>query len=385
MRILHVIGTVDPAAGGPSEVVRVLVQFRPAGTEAEVLTLDDPRAEFLSRAGYTAHALGPVDSTYGYTPKLLPWLETNRERFDAVVVHGLWQYCTRAVHKAMRGRVPYMVFPHGMLDPYFKRRFPLKHLKKWIYWLGFEYWVLRDAERVLFTTAAEQELAKQSFWLHRWRGETVPFGTVLPEGDPVRQLEAFYAACPQARRRRLLLFLGRIHAKKGCDMLVDAFAEATGRDPYLDLVMAGPDQQNSRAGLEERVRAAGLESRVHWPGMLLGDAKWGAFRASEAFILPSHQENFGIAVAEALACGVPVLLSDKVNIAAEIAADGAGLMEPDTADGTARLVRRWREMSAEQRATMGRCALECFYRRYDMRKGAAAVVDLFNRIHAAER
>jgi len=67
MRILHVIGTVDPAAGGPSEVVRVLVQFRPAGTEAEVLTLDDPGAEFLSRAGYTVHALGPVDSTCGYT------------------------------------------------------------------------------------------------------------------------------------------------------------------------------------------------------------------------------------------------------------------------------------------------------------------------------
>ena len=373
---------MDPKYGGTAEAVRMLLQYAPAGVITELITLDGPEDPFLRGLRGKVHALGPVGPTYGYSRQLLPWLEANRERFDGVVVHGLWQYCTRAVHTAMRGRVPYMVFPHGMLDPYFKRRFPLKHLKKWIYWLGFEYWVLRDADRVLFTTAAEQELAKQSFWLHRWRGETVPFGTVLPEGDPARQLEAFYAACPQACGRRVLLFLGRIHAKKGCDMLLDAFAEAGGRDPDLDLVMAGPDQQNSQVGLQQQVGAAGLERRVHWPGMLLGDAKWGAFRASEAFILPSHQENFGIAVAEALACGVPVLLSDKVNIAADIAADGAGLMEPDTAEGTVRLIARWLDMPGQQREAMRARAVQCFGRRYDMHEGAKAVVELFERVHA---
>jgi glycosyltransferase involved in cell wall biosynthesis len=385
MRILHVIGTVDPAAGGPSEVVRVLVEFRPPGTEAEVVTLDDPHADFLKDARFPVHALGPVASTYGRTPKLLRWLQANRDRFDGVVVHGLWQYCTRAVHKAMRGRVPYMVFPHGMLDPYFKRQFPLKHSKKWIYWLAVEYWVLRDAARVLFTTAAEQELAKRSFWVHSWKGQTVPFGTVPPDGDPAQQLAAFYAACPQAPGKRLLLFLGRIHAKKGCDMLVDAFVRAAAQNPELELVMAGPDQQNSCAWLQQRAQAAGVEARVHWPGMLLGDAKWGAFRASEAFILPSHQENFGIAVAEALACGRPVLLSDKVNIAADIAADGAGLMEPDTPAGTVRLLERWMRMPAGERAAMGQRALECFDRRYDMRDGAKAVVELFEQLRPVSR
>lgn len=385
MRILHVIGTVDPAAGGPTEVVRVLVEFRPAGTEAEVVTLDDPRAEFLATAGLPVHALGPTGSKYGYAPKLLPWLEANRGRFDGVVVHGLWQYCTRAVHKTMRGRVPYMVFPHGMLDPYFKRAFPLKHLKKWAYWLAVEYWVLRDAERVLFTTKSEEALAKQSFWLHRWKPQVVPFGTVPPGGDPAQQREAFFATCPGARDRRFLLFLGRINPKKGCDMLVDAFVNAAAHCPELDLVMAGPDAQNWRGELEQRVRAAGLDRRVHWPGMLLGDVKWGAFHAAEAFILPSHQENFGIAVAEALACGRPALLSDRVNIAAEIAADGAGLMEPDTPEGTARLIGRWLEMSADQRVLMEERALECFGRRYDMREGARDLVELFEKLRMRSR
>jgi glycosyltransferase involved in cell wall biosynthesis len=113
--------------------------------------------------------------------------------------------------------------------------------------------------------------------------------------------------------------------------------------------------------------------------MLLGDAKWGAFHAAEAFALPSHQENFGIAVAEALACGKPVLLSDKVNIAAEIAADGAGLMEPDTAAGTERLLERWMEMPAAEREAMAARARDCFHQRYDMRENAKTVVRVFER------
>jgi glycosyltransferase involved in cell wall biosynthesis len=344
---------------------------------AEVVTLDDPQAEFVRGLPFPVHPLGPVRSTYGYIPKLVPWLKANRDRFDGVIVHGLWQYITYAVWKTMRGRVPYMVFPHGMLDPYFKRAFPLKHLKKWAYWLAAEYWVLRGAKRVLFTCERERDLAAQSFWLQRWRAAVVPFGTVASEGDPGVQREAFYAVCPKARGRRLFLFLGRIHPKKGCDLLVDAFVKLAAREPDLDLVIAGPDPVNWRVELDARAKPAGVQNRIHWPGMLQGDAKWGAFYASEAFVLPSHQENFGIAVAEALACGTPVLLSDKVNTAPEIAYDGAGLMEPDTTEGTLRLLQRWLALSPDEKAAMGARALDCFQRRYDMRENAKAVVQLF--------
>jgi glycosyltransferase involved in cell wall biosynthesis len=377
MRILHVITTLDPATGGPAEVVRVLVKYGPEDASQEVVTLDDPNAVFVREAGFPIHALGPRTSTYGRNDKLIRWLEANRSRFDGVVVHGMWQFGGYAAWKTMRGRVPYVVFTHGMLDPYFKRAFPLKHLKKWLYWLPVEYRVLRDADRVLFTCEPEAELAKESFWLHRWNPYVVPFGTIPPAGDVETQREAFFAACPEVRGRRFLLFLGRIDRKKGCDLLIEAFVKLGAHDPELDLVMAGPDPQNWRA---ELVRGAGnLAARIHWPGMLLGEAKWGAFRAAEAFVLPSHQENFGIAVAEALACGRPVLLSDKVNIAAEIAADGAGLMETDTAAGTERLLTRWIEMPAPEREAMGARASECFHRRYDMRENAKTVVRLFDK------
>ena len=378
MRILHVIPSLDPATGGPTEVVRVLLNYGPEDYEQEVVTLDDPGASFLREMGAPVHGLGPRLSVYGRNDKLIPWLDANRERFDGVVVHGMWQYTGYAVWRTMRGRVPYVVFPHGMLDPYFKRAFPLKHLKKWLYWLPVEYWVLRGADRVLFTCVAEAELAKQTFWLHRWNALVTPFGTIPPEGDPGVQREAFFAACPAARGRRLVLFLGRIDRKKGCDLLVDAFVKQA-RQPELDLVMAGPDPQNWRAELMRGAEAAGVAKRIHWPGMLRGDGKWGAFHAAEVFALSSHQENFGIAVAEALACGTPVLLSDKVNIAADIAADGGGLMESDTAAGTLRLLKRWMELPPAEREAMTVRAADCFHRRYDMRENAKTVVRVFEK------
>jgi len=141
--------------------------------------------------------------------------------------------------------------------------------------------------------------------------------------------------------------------------------------------MAGPDEQGWTAELQAIVAAAGLESRVHWLGMLNGSQKWQAFQACEAFILPSHQENFGIAVAEALACGRPVLLSDKVNIAPEIAGDGAGLMESDTLDGTERLLTRWIGMPEAERRVMGARAVACFEARYDMAQCAETIDRLF--------
>lgn len=378
MRLLHIIGTMSPEAGGPTESVRSLITYGLPGYVGEVVTLDDPGAPFLENYSFPVHALGPVNTVYGYTAKLMPWLRTNGDRFDGVIVNGLWQYCGYAAWRSFAGKKPYVVFTHGMLDPYFKTRFPAKHLKKWAYWLLSEYWVLRGAKRVLFTTNAEEVLAKQSFWLHSWKGFVVPYGATGPDGDPEMQLRAFYASFPRLEGCRFLLYLGRIHRKKGCDMLIDAFAKAAAADPTLHLVMAGPDQQLWSTELQRTAESAGVASRVHWPGMLKGDVKWGAFYASEAFILPSHQENFGIAVAEALGCGRPVLLSDKVNIAADIAADGAGLMEEDTPEGTLRLLEQWIGFSEEQRRKMNGLARDCFDRRYDMKRNARKIIRLFD-------
>jgi glycosyltransferase involved in cell wall biosynthesis len=271
-----------------------------------------------------------------------------------------------------------------MLDPYFKRAFPAKHAKKWLYWLPAEYWVLRRAKRVLFTTAAERDLAARSFWLYRWRPMVVPIGSEAPPPDPGPLVSAFEGACPAAAGRRFLLFLGRINEKKGCDLLVRAFAEVSQQNPDLHLVMAGPDPGHWRERLEAIANELRCADRIHWPGMLLGDAKWGAFAACEAFVLPSHQENFGVAVVEALASGRSVLLTHPVNISQDLAADGCALVEPDTPEGVSRLLARWLTLSPEQRVEMGERARESFLSRYDMRRNAEAILRVFEDPNTAQ-
>jgi glycosyltransferase involved in cell wall biosynthesis len=376
MKILHIISTIDPASGGPSESVRLLLGYGVIGYTGEVVTLDSPDAPFLKDLPFPVHALGP-SSAYGFSTKLLQWLRENRHRFDGVVVNGLWRFGGFAAWRTISGHKPYLVFTHGMLDPYFKRAFPLKHLKKAIYWYLIEYWVLLSAFRVLFTTEVEERLAHETFALSNWKSYVVPYGSGGPITTRADALNAFHKQMPSMLDKRFLLFLGRIHPKKGCDMLLEAFAQIADRDPELHLVMAGPDQIGLQESLTAFAQEHAIADRIHWPGMVRDRAKWGAFYACEAFILPSHQENFGIAVAEALACGRPVLLSDQVNIAPEIASDGSGYVEPDTPSGTLSLLERWLDTPQEQRERMASQALTTFDKRYDMRENAKALINLF--------
>jgi glycosyltransferase involved in cell wall biosynthesis len=167
MKILHVISSIDPRGGGPMEALRQRgLRLKEMGHEVEVATLDAPSDPVVGTFPLPAYALGPAVGAYRYSRRLVPWLRSNAQRYDAVVVNGLWQYQSFGTWRALRriGK-PYYVFTHGMLDPWFKRTYPLKHLKKWLYWPWAEYRVLRDAAGVLFTSEEERRLACQSFFL----------------------------------------------------------------------------------------------------------------------------------------------------------------------------------------------------------------------------
>lgn len=377
MRILNIIHSVNRIHGGPAEGLRQLVQANAKlGHRHEVVTLDAPGEPWLGDFPVPLHAVGPSHFKYGYTPRLVPWLRAHAREFDAVIVHGLWQYQGLGTWRALRAiDVPYFVFFHGMLDPWFKREYPLKHLKKWLYWPWAEYRVLRDARAVLFTAEEEARLAPQSFWLYKARHAVVGYGLELDQAARDADARTFFAAFPATRDKRLLLFLARIHPKKGCDLLLEAFAKVAANDPSLHLVMAGPDQIGWQPSLQTQAARLGIAERITWCGMLAGDLKWAALRAAEAFVLPSHQENFGIAVAEALALGVPVLISDKVNIWREIAAAQAGLVGDDTAAGTEATLRQWLAQDAGQRAAMSAAAVACYQRHFHMSAAAARLVD----------
>jgi glycosyltransferase involved in cell wall biosynthesis len=375
MKILQVITSMDPALGGLSAFVRSLTPaLIELGHVTEIVCLDDPASAFLTSLPGPLQALGPARYGYAYSPRLLPWLKAHAPRFDAVIVHGLWQYPGFATRRALSapGSPPYFVFSHGMLDPWFKRTYPLKHLKKWFYWWLAERRTLGRAAAVLFTCEEERTLARHSFPGNSYRERVVAFGTARPPEQPTRQREAFFQKLPHLRDRPFWLFLARLHPKKGVDLLIEAYAKLASSNPAVPhLVIAGPcaDADFLRK-LQSRAATSCPEGSVSWPGMLAGDVKWGALRAAETFILPSHQENFGIAVVEALACGTPVLISNQVNIWREIAADGVGLVEPDTDEGTFQLLQRWFARDRSGDAALRTAAVHTFSQRYEI--GAAA-------------
>jgi len=141
------------------------------------------------------------------------------------------------------------------------------------------------------------------------------------------------------------------------------------------IVMAGPAEHAYGQEMLKLNRELGLDDVTTWTGMISGDVKWGAFRASDAFILPSHQENFGIAVAEAMACSVPVLISNQVNIWREIQQSQGGLVEQDTHAGTERLLTRWLATPPEQWAQMRVNARQCFLQRFLIDRTAESFIE----------
>ena len=385
LRILETLASADPASGGPLEgLYRHAEVWRAKGHSCELATLDPPDAPYLTAAPIRIHALGTTRPRgpaplrhYGYVPGYVAWLKAHAADYDAIIVNGLWNYSTMGARLALTGgATPYFVFSHGMMDPWFRQANPLKHAAKQAFWLFNEGPLVQGARAVLFTTEEEKVTSRRVFKPYRIREEVVGYGTSDVSGDADAQRAAFRARLPELGGRRYLLFLSRIHQKKGCDLLIEAFASAAARMPDLDLVIAGPDQVGWRRQLEAIAAAAGISRRVHWPGMLSGDVKWGAFRGCEAFILPSHQENFGVVVVEALACARPVLISNKVNIWREVADAGAGIVETDTLDGTMRLIDRFAELDAGARDAMAAAGRRLFLDRYTIDGAAATLLDV---------
>lgn len=378
MKILHAIHSANPAGGGPIEGIRQLAAATDRQYLHSIVSLDAPDAPFLTDIGLPVFALGPP-GPLGYSSRLVPWLRRHGPDYRTVIVHGLWRYisvgCWRALHDS---DVPYLAFPHGMLDPWFKQRYPLKHVKKLFFWPWTEYRLLRDARAVIFTSEDEKLRSRQSFSPYKANEVIAVLGIRRPPVNSEQQLSAFYERFPELSGKKILLFLSRIHPKKGCDLLIDAFARSAAGDPDVHLVMAGPDQTGWCEKLKEAATKAGIADRITWTGMISGDIKWGAYRAASAFILPTHHENFGIVVAEALACELPVLISNQVQIWREIIDDGAGLVEPDTLEGTRSLIQRWQSMPTEDWQEMRARALQCFNSRFEVGQYASRFSELIN-------
>jgi len=373
MKTLRVISSMNPQGGGPSQGIRYSIPaLRALGWENEVVCLDSPNAPFLGQDNFIIHTLGAGQGPLHYHPQLIPWLKQHIVQYDVLIIHGLWSFASHAVTKVVQQRkrqglaVPKVyVMPHGMLDPWFQRDKSrrLKALRNEIYWWLIEKKTVNQADGLLFTCQQELLLARETFKGYKPKQElNVGYGIQAPPAYTEKSTP------PALTDKSYWLFLSRIHPKKGVDLLIHAYEKLCLQNGSVpDLVIAGPTDNDYA---KQMVQLANSNPKIRFTGMLQGDAKWGALYGCEAFILPSHQENFGIAVVEALACRKPVLISDQVNIWREIEDGKGGIIARNTLEGTYQLLKDFYAMESEEKKRMGYRAYQVYQRHFTIQEAA---------------
>ena len=335
MRVLHVITAIPPVSGGPTSVLRALTAAQVvARLQVVVCTSDrdNPSSRALD-AGILRQSLvaevdlqafacewsGPVLSL-----SMRRWLHAHIADFDLVHVHGLYRFPpTYAAWLARRRGVPFVIRPHGNLDPFLYRQSSRSVLLKRLWERWFDLPNLNGASAIHYTSEDERERA--SFLKLRVPSFVVPngldwarFASLPPRGAFRAQLGIGEAP--------LVLFLSRLNFKKGLDLLVPAFARVHARYPDAVLAIVGPDNEGYGAKVRGWVAEHGLQACVRFLDHLQDEAVLQAYVDADVFALPSYTENFGMVVAESLACATPVVISDQVNIHREVSGAGAGLV-----------------------------------------------------------
>lgn len=384
---------MDPVTGGVAQTLRNLLPvLMRMGVTSEVVCFDAPlTSSGQINDGFVIHRIGPSVGRWGRVKGFKHWLDSYAYKYDVIVLHGLWLYNGYAYTKWIRGRsgrygkrsIRTWVMPHGMLDPWFQRSSGrcLKSIRNLIYWLLIESRTISLADLLIFTSEAERDKARFSFPFYQPKRTTI-----ISLGLPEPTLDK--PACNSSRDKpkhpedAFLLALGRIDPKKGFHLLPEVWMRLM-QDPNYSknlpiLFMAGPGWESDHGTfLMDRIKALGLGHLILTNGMLQGDAKWAALRSCEALIMPSHQENFGLVAAEALACGTPVLLTEQVDISAEIVMAGAGLSGSDTVEGIERMVKQWIDLNHGTRQHMKAAARKAYIERFDIHHTASRFIHLF--------
>jgi glycosyltransferase involved in cell wall biosynthesis len=329
MRILHVTPYMHPAAGGPPVVVDHLSRELAArGHELRVLTTDlfaggDDAWPNGQQRPYAMEVFSSVAGNgYGFSTSFWKAIRRCVRNCDIVHIHTLWTFASLAASRAcIDAKTPFLVMPHGMLDPHSMRRGRLK--KQW-YGRLLEWPLLRRARGICYTHPEEERLAALTC-LRLPSGHIVELGAELPVECPRCELrEEFLTRHPELAGRRVVLSLGRLHAKKGLNILIPAFEEVQRRRPDTHLLIVGPGEQGYVQSIRADIAKRGLGNQITITGPLYGRDKWAAMAASDLFVLPSYQENFAISVVEAIRSGLPIVLSRRVNLWKDIVEAGAG-------------------------------------------------------------
>ena len=348
MRVLHVISGIDPENGGPTFALVALAEAQVrAGLDVTVIATWQiksgfPLADRMRAAGVKVNHIGPARGKLSTYPGLAGIVDDAVAKTDVVHVHALWEQIQHdAARSAMRRGVPYVITPHGMLAPW--SRAQGSFVNRWgkrLYLMLRLRRNMNNASALHFTTTTERDLAAPL----GLRPPVIiePIGLERSEFEPLPLRGGFRADRPEIAQKPMVLFLSRISPQKGLDRLIPAFAQMLRKAPSdAVLVIAGPDYENYSATVKSLIDRHDVRDRVIFTGMLNGVRRIEALVDADLFVLPSHHENFGMVVAEAMAAGAPVVVSREVNIHSDVTESGGGAVVSGDVDELANEMARW--------------------------------------------
>lgn len=371
MRVLHVAQALSRNFGGVQTVLHDLVKAQcEAGLSVDVVStnVDAPRGvlpvpvnRFIEQDGVRFRYSSVQFRPLLFSVDLKIFLDRHVAEYDLVHIHGLYRFPpTYAAYQARKQGVPYIICPHGALDPYLFDKSARGVWLKRLYERWFDLPNLHAASAIHYT--ADEERDRVDFLQLRAPSFVIPNGL---------DWEHYQALPPRGALRArwglgdapLVLFLGRLHFKKGLDLLIPAFDAVRKKIPAAQLVIAGPENDDYGHKVRGWVRERGLQDAVHFVGPLHGPDVVQAYVDADVFALPSYTENFGMTVAEAMACALPVVISDQVNIHAEVSQAGAGLVTHcDAGEVASALVDLLHD--AERRRSMGEAGRRLVQEKY---------------------
>lgn len=387
MKVLHVIPAVAPRYGGPSRAVLETARaIQQQGMQSLIVTTDaDGPGRLPVTVGTPVTYKGVSvlfftrqwSESFKYSHALAAWLDGNVHRFDVVHIHAIFSHaCVAAARACLRHGVPYVVRPLGTLDPWSLGQ---KRLRKRLLWYLGAKRAFEGAAAVHYTAAQEQRLAEG--FAGAGRGVVIPLGVDDELLEATSTTSSFRDSHSPLSKSPYVLVLGRLHPKKGLEQLLDVFLDLTGEQAFSGwrLVVAGDGAPEYVRRLQRLAEERHGEGRVVFTGWLDGAERVSALREAGLVALVSHQENFGLSVVEAMACGVPVLVSRHVNLAEEIEAGGAGWV---TALDRGTLLKTLRRVlgADDEWARRGRAGRELVRRRFVWPAVAAELAKLYQSI-----
>ena len=387
VRVLHVIPSISTGEGGPSAAIRLMsAELKQAGVDVHVATTDDdgPRQRLDVAHGTPVQMDG---MTVFFFPKQLQfykislpfsrWLDAHVHEYDLVHIHALFSFTSVvAARIAFRHRVPYIIRPLGLLNSYgmTQRRPWLKSLS--MRWLDGP--ALARAACVHFTSHEEQHEASMTGL--KMRPAVIPLGIDLTPFESPADPRHFLAQFNECNNRTIILFMSRLDPTKGMEILLDAFVSVLASNPSARLVVAGKGDAAYESSLRERADRLGISSEITWTGFISGTLKLSAFAAASVYVLPSFSENFGIAAVEALAAGLPCILSEHVAIAStQVRQADAGIVTACDANALTTAINKVLTDS-DLRATLGNRARALAFDQFSARSMGLSLVALYEEI-----